>query len=52
MFWGVLLVLAGLIMLADEMGYIRGDIWDYLVPIILVAIGVKVIFGERSKKQT
>lgn len=48
MFWGVLLILAGLILLGSKLHFIPGDFWDYLWPLVLIAWGAKVIFDRRS----
>ncbi|MDX9856434.1 MAG: DUF5668 domain-containing protein [candidate division Zixibacteria bacterium] len=48
MFLGVLLLILGVLLLLREMGLIYGDIWDYVWPIALIALGVSMIF--KSKK--
>ncbi len=50
MFFGVLLVLLGTLMLLDHLGVISGPVWGYFWPIVLVAIGVSIIIRGRRKK--
>ncbi len=38
-------------MLLDRMGYLYGDVWDYFLPLALVALGVSMIFKNRSIKK-
>jgi hypothetical protein len=39
-FLGVLLVLVGVLMLLERLGIIYGDVWEYVFPIALIALGV------------
>jgi hypothetical protein len=50
-FVGVLLLLMGVLMLLEEMGIIYGEVWDYVVPVILVAIGVSIIFNNVGRRR-
>jgi len=50
MFWGVVFILAGILLLGHQMDYIPGDFWDYFWPVILIAFGVKVLFDHKSTK--
>jgi len=47
MFWGIALLIAGLLLLLSQLGYISGDFWDYLIPIVLIALGAKMIFERK-----
>lgn len=49
MFIGLLLVVLGLLMLLDQMGYIRGDMWDYFWPLALVALGLSLLLEHWRK---
>ena len=49
MFVGIMLLLMGILMLLDKMGFIYGSVWDYFVPIAIIAVGISFIFN--SKKQ-
>ena len=48
MFWGLLLVLIGILMLADQFGWIYGDFGDYFWPAVLIAIGVSMIYRQKQ----
>ncbi len=50
MFVGILLILMGIIMFLNHMGIIRGDFSDYLVPVILIALGGSFIFKDKKDK--
>jgi uncharacterized membrane protein YfcA len=50
MFWGIVLLLAGVLLLLSNAGYIPGDFWDYVIPIILIAIGGKMIFSRKPSR--
>jgi hypothetical protein len=49
MFLGIGLLAAGILMLLSEAGYIHGDFWDYLLPIILIALGGEMILKHKKK---
>lgn len=51
MFVGVLLLLLGILMLSEKLGYLPGDTWDYFLPIALVALGVSMMFRDRNSKR-
>ena len=50
MFVGVLLLLLGVLMLLDQLGYIYGDFWDYFWPVALNALGDSMVFRERKHR--
>jgi hypothetical protein len=50
MFWGAVLIVAGILLLLSRAGVIPGTVWDYLLPIVLIGIGANIIF-KRSKRQ-
>lgn len=50
MFWGVAFLIAGILLLLARLDIIRGDFWDYLVPIVLIALGAKMLL-ERKRHQ-
>lgn len=49
MFIGTLLLLLGLLMLLERLGIIYGSVWDYMMPLVLVALGVHLIIEHRRK---
>lgn len=51
MFVGILLLAFGVLLLMKEMGIIYGNIWDYIWPIALIALGLDFIVSERRCKK-
>ena len=51
MFFGVLLIVMGILMLLDQIGVIYGDWWDYFWPTVIVAIGVSMIFKDKRPRK-
>lgn len=50
MLLGVLLLLFGVLMMLDRIGILRGDVWDYLLPIALIALGAHFITSYKKRK--
>ncbi len=51
MFFGVLLLILGGLMLLNQFGLLRGDTWDYFWPVVVIAIGVSLIFKQKQAKK-
>ena len=49
MFIGILLILIGLVMFLDHLGYVPGDVWDYILPIALVALGASMVVKHKRQ---
>lgn len=48
MFWGILLVLLGVVVFLQNAGVITDErVWGYLLPILLVAAGIKIMMHRR-----
>lgn len=47
MFFGLFLLLIGLMMLLEKFGLLKGDFWDYVWPALLVALGLAMIFKRK-----
>jgi len=54
MFFGIVLVILGALLLLNELGIIDWSFWGFLWPVLIVAVGVRMIVGEKkgSKSQT
>ena len=48
-FLGILLLLIGTLMLLERFGIIYGDVWDFVFPLALIALGVSFVF-KRNKQ--
>ncbi|UCD18500.1 MAG: hypothetical protein JSV44_06220 [Candidatus Zixiibacteriota bacterium] len=49
MFLGFTLLLAGILLLLTRSHILPGDFWDYGLPILLVALGAKIIFSQKKR---
>jgi hypothetical protein len=45
--FGVLVLIIGLFFLLRNLGWITGDLWNILWPLIIIAIGFKMIFKKK-----
>lgn len=50
MFFGLVLVIIGAMLLMHEMGIIHWSFWSYIWPILIVAVGLKLIVGEKPRR--
>jgi len=54
MFFGLLLVVIGIVFLLENLGIVTGDVWDVIWPLIIILFGISVItkplFGSKGKK--
>ncbi len=46
MLCGILIVIAGVVLLGQTMGLIPYDVWSYLVPVLLILWGAGIIAGR------
>jgi len=51
MFWGILLVLAGLLFLADNFGFLAVSAWTLIFPLALITLGLSAVFGATRKSR-
>ena len=50
MFWGIVLVIIGAILLLDKINIIHiGSFWNYIWPILILAVGIRMIIGHTQK---
>jgi hypothetical protein len=50
MFIGFIFIVAGILLFLTRADVIPGDIWDYALPILLIAIGGRLLFTHRKKQ--
>jgi hypothetical protein len=48
MFIGIILIIVGVLLLLAKLDIISGGFWDYFWPVILVALGAKIILGRNK----
>jgi hypothetical protein len=47
MFWGVVLVCIGLLLLLDNLGYLGGiNVWSLILALFLIALGIWILWGH------
>lgn len=51
MFVGVLLLVLGILMILDRMNIIYGDVWDYFLPVAIIALGASMIFNSKRNRE-
>lgn len=51
MFFGIVLVIIGVLLLLNEMNIIYWSFWSYIWPVIIIAVGTRMIIGEKSKRK-
>ncbi len=51
MFVGFALLVAGILLLLAKLDIISGGFWDYFWPILLVALGAKMIFERKKSRE-
>ncbi len=47
MFFGFVLVIIGALLLLHEMGIIHWSFWGYIWPVLIVAVGLRMILGKK-----
>ncbi len=50
MFFGIILVILGAMLLLNEMGIIHWSGWGIIWPILIIAVGVKLIAGDKRPR--
>ncbi len=50
MFFGVGLLLIGVFLLLEKLDIIYGSGWDFILPVILIALGADFIYDHLKKK--
>jgi hypothetical protein len=49
MFFGWLLIIAGLLILLEKTGFLASDAWDYIWPTLIIFWGLFIVSGGRKK---
>lgn len=52
MFVGILLLVMGVLLVLEKMDVImHGSVWDYLLPVALIALGIDFVFKHRKESK-
>ncbi len=51
MFFGLALVIVGIIFLLEKLGIISGSIWGYVWPSLVILLGLFMVLGKRRWKK-
>lgn len=49
MFFGIALVVIGLVFLLQNLGFISNNIWDIIWPSLIILLGVSILMKEKKK---
>jgi len=49
LFWGIVLILLAALLLASQQGWIKGDIFGYFWPVVVILVGVWLLTGAFGK---
>ncbi|MDD4859512.1 MAG: DUF5668 domain-containing protein [Dehalococcoidales bacterium] len=47
MFFGLALLVIGIVALLVKLGALPGSIWDYIWPALLIILGISILSGRR-----
>lgn len=50
LFWGLVLILAGGVLLLDNLGILQVNVWNILWPLFLIALGAWILWGTVSRR--
>ncbi|OQB05705.1 MAG: hypothetical protein BWY19_00838 [bacterium ADurb.Bin212] len=48
MWFGLGLVLVGILLLLNNLGIIKGDTWDYIWPAVIILVGLSMLFRRND----
>jgi hypothetical protein len=49
LFWGIVLILLAILLLASQQGWIKGDIFGYFWPVVVILLGAWLLTGALSR---
>ncbi len=50
MFFGLVLVIVGVMLLLEKLGIVTGSVWNYVWPCLIIALGLSIVFGRGWSK--
>ena len=51
-FWALILILAGVAFLLENIGILPGNAWDFIWPLVLIALGLSFLFGRGRRPRS
>ncbi len=51
MFFGLILIIIGLVFLLQNLGFIGNDAWPIIWPCLVVALGISILLKRRRHKE-
>ena len=49
MFFGLIIIIVGLVFLLKNLGLIGGDIWPIIWPCLVIALGLSILFKRKRR---
>jgi hypothetical protein len=49
MFFGIVLVIIGALLLLNEIGIIDWSFWGFIWPVLIIAVGLRMIVGDKKR---
>jgi hypothetical protein len=49
MFFGIALIVLGVLLLLSQLGIIHGSFWSYFWPVLVIAVGIRLVVGDKRK---
>jgi uncharacterized membrane protein len=49
LFWGIVLIFLAVLLLASQQGWIKGDIYGYFWPVVVILFGVWLLTGALGR---
>lgn len=51
MFFGIVLIIIGALLLLNELNIIHWSFWGFIWPVLIIAVGVRMIAGDKKRSQ-
>jgi len=50
LFWGVIIILLGILFLLQNLGILTVDVWAIILPTFIIALGIWILWGSLSRR--
>lgn len=51
MWLGIAIIIIGVILLLQNLGYVSGTVWGVILPVFIVAVGLSMIVSGQKKQK-